>query len=306
MTAPAFVLLNPAARGGTGGQRFARLRPDLEARFRIRTVPLDRDGAWILALRRALTGGTRRVIAAGGDGTVHALANALLDLDAPRDTVLGALGLGSSNDYHKPVRKRIRGVPARLDVAAATPRDLLVARWEQAGVPRREAVVVSASVGLVACANARFNEGDWLLDRLKRRWPPAAIAYAALATLVRQPALRARIELPTSRWRGRLASLSILETPHLSGSLHYDLPAAPDDAAVTVAVIERGPRRRLVRTLIGLRRGRFDGAPGTHHWVAPRLRVQLDEPAPLELDGELRTARAVCFHVLPRRLLACP
>lgn len=306
MNAPALVLLNPAAGAGSARSSFAGLRRHLNARFRHRVVELDAPGAWKLALAEALEQGIRLVIAAGGDGTVHAAVNGLLEVDAPRDVVLGAIGLGSSNDFHKPVRETVRGAPVRLDVGGAVPRDLVVARWNGDGARQREAVLVSASVGVVARANAFFNNGDWLLHRLKLRWVGGAIAYAALNTIARRPRLETRIEHPTGSWTGAVASLSVLETPHLSGSLRYDLPASADDGTVTVTVIEASTRLRLLARLVGLQRGRFRGRPRTRHWVVPELTLDLGRPTSLELDGEVRTARCVHFEVLEGRILTCP
>lgn len=306
MTPRALIVLNPAAGAGTARSRFDAIRPELAARLPHRVVELDADGAWRRTLRRALDRGVRVVVAAGGDGTVHAVANGLLEEDAPGDVVLGAIGLGSSNDFHKPVRDRIGGVPVRLDAAGAAPRDVAIAHWAQAGSGRSEAVLVSASVGIVARANAFFNDGDWLLTRLKRRWVAGAITYAALNTIARRPRLATRIHHPAGRWAGAVASLSVLETPHLSGSLRYDLPARPDDGAVTVAVIESSGRLTLLARLIGLQRGRFRDRRRTRHWVVPNVVVELGRAGPLELDGEVRIAQRVRFEVLKGRLLACP
>ncbi|MGK7312764.1 MAG: diacylglycerol/lipid kinase family protein [Candidatus Longimicrobiales bacterium M2_2A_002] len=306
MSPRALIVLNPAAGGCTARSRFAAIRPELDARFPHRVVELGTGGAWKRALHGALDRGARLVIAAGGDGTVHAVANALLEAGVPRDVVLGAIGLGSSNDFHKPVRERIAGVPVRLDAAGAAPRDVVIAHWTRADAGRSEAVLVSASVGIVARANAFFNDGDWLLTRLKRWWMAGAITYAALNIIARRPRLATRIDHPTGRWAGAVASLSVLETPHLSGSLRYDLPARPDDGAVTVAVIESSGRLMLLARLIGLQLGRFRDRRRTRHWIVPEVVVELGEPGPLELDGEVRTAERVRFEVLKERLLACP
>ncbi|NIQ59447.1 MAG: hypothetical protein GWN71_40685, partial [Gammaproteobacteria bacterium] len=219
-----------AARGGTAVDRFARVRDRLRERFRLRVVETDPTGEWRSAVWDAIRAdGLRVVVAAGGDGTVHAVVNTLFDLGAPRGLVLGAIGLGSSNDYHKPVRAEIAGIPVRLDVANARPRDLLLARWDRDGIAQREVVVVSASLGVTAAANAFFNRGDAILRVLKGRWTAGAIAYAALRTLVTHPGSRGSVILEGERWSGSLANLSFLEAPYLSGSLRYDLPAAEDD-----------------------------------------------------------------------------
>jgi diacylglycerol kinase family enzyme len=109
---PALVLLNPGAGGGRGRARLARAWPQVVARFDPRVVELDETGAWRGEVQVALDDGVRHFVAAGGDGTVGALADALwheCDRVSLPAITLGAVGIGSSNDFHKPVRSERRG-----------------------------------------------------------------------------------------------------------------------------------------------------------------------------------------------------
>ena len=109
----ALVLLNPNARRGQGRDRYRVVQPGIDELFETRvaeTEPAGNDGA----VRAALDDGIRTFIAAGGDGTVNALIDALVRLRgtvALDDLTLGAVGLGSSNDAHKPIEREIRGIP---------------------------------------------------------------------------------------------------------------------------------------------------------------------------------------------------
>ena len=139
----ALVLLNPNARRGQGRVRYAAVQPAIDELFETRiaeTEPAGNDGA----VRAALDDGIRTFIAAGGDGTVNALVDALVRLRGPialDDLTLGAVGLGSSNDAHKPVEREIGGIPVRIDAQRATPRDVGIARWD-----RPDAVLIFRSV----------------------------------------------------------------------------------------------------------------------------------------------------------------
>src|SRR5437016_2873987 len=91
------VVLNPNAHGGRARQLWHRItRP---AGWTV----VDRDYSG--AVSSAVHNGERSFVAAGGDGTVNALLNAIVACENRpplEEFTLGAVGLGSSNDFHKP------------------------------------------------------------------------------------------------------------------------------------------------------------------------------------------------------------
>ncbi|GMV14422.1 MAG: hypothetical protein HS104_19840 [Polyangiaceae bacterium] len=307
--ARALVILNPAAAQGAARVKYARVRAAVEAHFHLRTEELDAHGAWQHAVREELGEGTRTFLAAGGDGTVSAVTGALVSAhgNVPLAQIaLGAVGLGSSNDFHKPARASVAGIPLRIDRRGATPRDIVRVRYQTERERRHERFfVISASFGVTAEANAFFNRGDALLRALKRRWTGAAIAYAALRTLCLHSAARGRVRVGGRDFAVSLANLSIMKTPHLSGSLRYDTPVGGASGLVAVNLCETRSRARLAQTLANLGRGRFVGQPGTRHWMAEALEVELDDERLLELDGETVRARRAWFDLLDERIMTC-
>ena len=126
------------------------------------------------------------VVAAGGDGTVNGVLNAILANDV--DVALGAIGLGSSNDFHKPFAadRSVAGVPVRLDPAQAVRADVGKATLtDPDGAMRTRYFVLNASLGVVAQGNAFFNAPDRTLRALKKTSVDLAIAYAALVSISR-------------------------------------------------------------------------------------------------------------------------
>jgi diacylglycerol kinase (ATP) len=301
---PALVLLNPAARHGRAGRLWDRVRREVERRFDSRVVPTDPGGMWKRDVRSSLRSGTRVFVAAGGDGTVHALAAAIVEAKDGiplGDIYLGAVGLGSSNDFHKPFEGLRSGIPLRLDIDRATPRDLGRIRWVDAeGCDRESVLVVSASVGVVAEGNALFSS-----CRLGRRLPSLAMAVAAVRAIARHRPSHAFLRHDGRKDEIHFSSLSVLKTPWLSGSLRYDIPVAADDGLLGVGLCEAMGRRRLLGTLAGLARGRFAGRPGTRAFRTAALDFGADTPFLLEIDGEVGSARSATFDVFPERLLAC-
>jgi diacylglycerol kinase family enzyme len=301
---PALVLLNPVARHGRAGRLWDRVRTEVERKFDTSVVPSDPGGTWKREIWASLRSGTRVFVAAGGDGTVHALAGAVAEArdGVPLGSIfLGAVGLGSSNDFHKPFGRLHSGIPLRLDLEKAAPRDLGRIRWVgPEGREQESVLVVSASAGVVAEGNALFSS-----SRLGRRLPSLAIAVAALRAIVRHRGLRVLVRHDGDEEEVELSSLSVLKTQWLSGSLRYDLPVAPDDGFFGVALCEAMGRRRLLGTLAGLARGRFAGRPGTRSFRTAALELEAATPFLLEIDGEVYPARRATFDLLPERLLLC-
>jgi diacylglycerol kinase family enzyme len=90
------VIYNPASGKGRGRDRLERLRRVLGGRADFRPTRRPGDGE-ALALAAADSGFTT-VVAAGGDGTVHEVANGLLRSGRP-DVTLAVVPVGSANDY---------------------------------------------------------------------------------------------------------------------------------------------------------------------------------------------------------------
>jgi diacylglycerol kinase (ATP) len=301
---PAFVLLNPAARQGRGRERWYRVRSEVEARFAPTVVPLDRGGAWRESVDSALLAGVHVFVAAGGDGTVHSLVEALARRHGavPVETLLlGAVGLGSSNDFHKPASAVRGGIPLRLEAAHASARDLGSVRWVRPDGSAGETVlVVSASVGAAAEGNALFARSS-----SRGLFPGASIAAASLRAVAAHRPFPMRVELDGSAFELSLSSLSVLKTPWLSGSLRFDLPALPADGLLWVALFEGRGRLRLLAALAALARGRFRGREGNRAFAVRSLSLSSDRPFLLEVDGEVETVVSATFHLFPWRLRAC-
>jgi diacylglycerol kinase (ATP) len=90
------VIFNPAAGRGRAGQRLNRLRRVLEQRAEF--WPTQRAGHARELATQAAEAGFPVVAAAGGDGTVHEVANGLLRATRG-DTVMAVVPIGSANDY---------------------------------------------------------------------------------------------------------------------------------------------------------------------------------------------------------------
>jgi len=306
------VLLNKSSNNGNGLRKWERVRPALEGRYLGRNYRLFTDARELVEhLRRELDGGESTVVAAGGDGTVNFLLNALMGLgdEIRRRVILGAIGLGSSNDFHKPVSEvhRLDGeVPFKVDDRNAVAHNVGQADFEdEQGKHQRRYFIINASVGVIAQANHFFSRGNRLLNWLKPRSVLAAIYYAAIKTLFSARNIPARISLEGETVDAEVTTLSILINPHFSGNLSYDLDVNPQSDYLGVALCERMGIAERLRTMAALARSRFQGLPKTRSWKVRSLELDPDSPTALELDGEVCLARNIKIRLLRGFMRVC-
>jgi diacylglycerol kinase family enzyme len=270
---------------------------------------LDSPGEIHAVLHRALEDGQRVFVAAGGDGTVQLLVQALLEsVDTPglSGVCLGAIGLGSSNDFHKPVRARIRGVPCKLDYLAARPRDVGLLVYEGEGIERSKFWLLNASIGMTAEANAFFNRPDPALSHLKRVSTPAAILYSTLRTFLTFGSWLIEMRDPDGVELIRIANLTAVKSPHCGGVFRYDSPTDLSSRSFQLHLCREISLPRLLYTIWRLATGRFHGLPWTKSRSVSQIQISAAVPFAIEFDGEVVFSRKASFSVHAHHLKVCP
>ena len=302
------IILNERANSGNGARRWRRVEAALKNRGTVFDVAATRS---VEEADRAVAGAAGQghdvVVAAGGDGTVNAVLNAIIDNRT--DVALGAIGLGSSNDFHRPFAddKRVAGFPVRLDRTLAVCADVGKATLtDSAGTTKRRYFVLNASLGVVAQGNAFFNAPDATLRALKKTNVDLAIAYAALVSIWRFAPIAVNMSLDDGPLEPlRLTALGILKKVYFAGGMHYDTAVAADDGLFAVNVWEPMARRSIVALILALYRGQFTGREHTQARRARRVRIVADAPVDFEVDGEVSKVRAADVEIVPRAVRLC-
>jgi diacylglycerol kinase family enzyme len=176
------LILNPASGSGGGESAAQRITELFTARGAEATVTLARDGRSLRAAAdAALQAGCRILVAGGGDGTVNALAGAVVGRDIP----LGVLPLGTLNHFAKDL-----GIPLDLPAAVGVVLDGRVQPVDVGEVNGR-IFLNNSSIGvyprIVELRNRYGGSGP-------AKW--AAALWATLTVLRRRPFLGVRIETP--------------------------------------------------------------------------------------------------------------
>src|SRR5689334_21433030 len=189
------VIVNDSSGPGHGDETAARI----ESRFRAagaepRLLVANGSGLAELA-RKAMLEEPRRIVAAGGDGTVSAVASALAGSGVP----LAVLPLGTLNHFARDL-----GIPAELDAALRVAVDGRV-REVDVGEVNGRVFVNNSSIGLYAAMvhrrerqQRRFGRGKW-----------HAMLWAAFNALRVHPFLHLTVEVGGVEHRRRTPFLFV-------------------------------------------------------------------------------------------------
>ncbi len=299
------VLLNKYSNNGRGLKKWEAFRPELEKKYAKGKYSVYSDfGGFSKRLSIEIGKGERELVSAGGDGTIHFLLNQIMQIKKSRrkTLVMGAIGLGSSNDFHKPqsapMGKNGR-VPHKLDFENARAHNVGQVDFEdEQGRRQKRYFIINSSIGIIAQANYLFNSKERIISWLKSRWVMGTIWYAALKTLFRARNVKARIKVGGESLLTEVTSLSVLITPFVSGNFRYDFNVSPQSDYLGVALCEQMGVLARLKTIFFLSRSKFRGLPKTRTWEASQVEIFPDSLTPLELDGEVFLARKIKIRLL--------
>jgi diacylglycerol kinase (ATP) len=293
------IILNPMARYGTGG----RLRPRIERDLDRLGVPFDvveteGPGHATELARAAIEAGITRIVAAGGDGTVHEVANGIVAAPA-NGVALGLIPIGTGNDFVKMVPGTASRAAAMRALAGETTAlvDVGIARWGG----RTEYFINAMGTGI---------DVEVVRQLRPSRLLPGGVIYvsALLRALARYDALPVEVDVDGYVVRQRIMNLAVCNGPSIGGSFRICPDADPADGALDICLISELPILRNVRMVPRVLRGTHTDQPGVTmlRGASIRLRLQDGRPFHFQLDGELREvddgSAGVAITLAPARL----
>lgn len=295
-----FIYLNKYAGGGRAGRRWLDIESELKEYCSDRNYCISSDTANLQnEILKHYRNGERLFVAAGGDGTVNILLNEimLLNREIQDNIIFGAIGLGSSNDFHKPFSKNsyISGeIPCKLDRQHAIRHNIgKVCYSDENCQEQTQYFSINCSLGIVAHANYLFNGHDRMIKMLKKTVTGGAIWYAGLKSLIKYKNTPCTISFDNTKIDTNLSNLGVLIKPNFSGNFRYDIEVDPQSDYLAVALCEDLKMRGRLNTISSLARGKFRGLPGTHIWQGHSIAIDSKSFMPLEFDGEVVMARDI-------------
>lgn len=290
------VVLNPVSGGGRALRQRGRIEHLLAARgLAFRIAVSDYPGHVTELVGLAIAGGCRQVLVAGGDGSLHQAANAILVQRAcpSHDVTLASLPVGTGNDW-----VRTLAIPCGWERAS----DLLAGKSRR----RIDAGRIDFDDGRSPCHFMNV-AGIGFDAEVVRRMPPSkrgALAYLSgvLGTLAGYRPVRPALSGDIDAQAEELFVLFACLGRYCGGGMHVAPSAQPDDGLFDVVRVRHLGR---LEVLVNLRR-LYDGTLPAHPKVdighARCLRLETPRPCAIQADGELVGETPATFSVLPAAL----
>jgi len=222
-------------------------------------------------VRRAVADRIDVVVAAGGDGTVHLVAEDLLGTQTalgilPLGRVMNvARALGIERDIDTAAEVLVTGEIRAIDTGEATAADGRIVPFFEAG-----------SVGLNAAIFAevtRADEGD-----------PVSILRTIAVAFRYRPA-RMTVDLDEGRVSSRALMVAVSNGPYLGLGMTVAPTARLDDGRFDVRVFRHFSKLELLRHLASIAFGRRQYAPHVSTYRSADVRITSVHPLPARADG---------------------
>lgn len=318
------IILNPFAQAGNSQARFETFKESPEfSKLKMNQAKIfncahiqnlrQLKNELILWLGDLAKNQPVNIVSVGGDGMIHLLLNALMNLDHEirQNITIGAIGTGSSNDFHKPHSTPGHGVfqniPYRLDFEHAALFDIGIVDF-QSPISFKEYFIINASLGATALGNWFFNNPDQMLTKLKKTSSSAAITYATFWALKNFRAQKIKIGFNNHSREFQVCNLGLIKNPHFTGSLFYPEAPAYNDGQFHLYVAHSLSFFQMLVLTLNLSKGKFSLKPDKKLHEIVNL-LQLDSGKQdfiLELDGEIFRTNSAIMKIHQQAVNLCP
>jgi diacylglycerol kinase (ATP) len=253
--------------------------------FEVRARPVERSRE-IADVIREEANGVDIVILAGGDGTMNAAADALVECQLP----LGILPTGTANDLARTLGISV-SVPEALEVIIEGH-----LRSIDLGRVNGKYFFNVASIGLSA-ELIRHHTAE-----RKRRWRIFAYVFSVADAYRATRPFRALVRCNGRTLRLRAIQIAVGNGRHYGGGMTVSEHATIDDEQLDIYVIKEVSFWALIALFPRLRWGRLEESEAVSVMRGGEIEIRTRRSMPVNTDGEVTTRTPARFEVVPKVL----
>jgi YegS/Rv2252/BmrU family lipid kinase len=245
----------------------------------------------VAAARAAAARGCPRIVAFGGDGTLHHALNGIAPEFGPE---LALVPGGTGNDLARATALALDSVPEALHhalTAPATPVDVMRITTDSVAW-----AVNVANGGLGGTIARDMRKGN------KSRWGALAYWVAALFRLQRMDTWRVRIDIDGRILKFRTQGLAVANGRFVGGGFPVASEAYLDDGWLNLVVAPVLSPFEAISAAINLLLRRHRREHRVQMFPARRVHIRATPPMPFSIDGEPARTMDATFELVPRAL----
>jgi diacylglycerol kinase family enzyme len=304
------IIINKNSGGGTALKKWNSIYRKLNLNGSTETFIVGENGSADKFIIDSIKKGNTDFIIAGGDGTINYFLNRVINTVQPdilKQIKIGAFGIGSSNDFHKPFHttNMIENVPYKINFKNAVQRDVGCLLYEKDGKALKKYFLINASLGITAEGNNFFNNPDFILRYLKKMNTQSAITYAVIKNVLTYKNFQATIGGSNESFTANISNVGILKSAFFTGKLRYQSDPLPDNGLFDVHLYESLSKVKLLKLFYNLSKGKSDTSLNKKFWKADRIKISSETEFAVEFDGEVITTNSAEFSVIPELIKVC-
>ena len=304
------ILLNKNSGGGTALRKWNSIYRKLNLNGSTETFIVGVNGSADKFILDSIKKGETDFIIAGGDGSVNYFLNRVLNSVQPdilKQIKIGAVGIGSSNDFHKPFHttNMIENVPYKINFKNAVQRDVGCLLFEKDSKTFKKYFLINASLGITAEGNNFFNNPDFILRSLKKMSTQSAITYTVIKNILTYKNYEVTIGGTNESFTANISNMGILKSPFFTGKLRYLFDPLPDNGLLDVHLYESLSKVKLLKLFYKLSKSKSDTSLNKKFWRTDRIKISSETEFAVEFDGEVITTKSAEFSVIPGLIKVC-
>ena len=248
--------------------------------------------------RVAASDGYRFLVAVGGDGTIHEVANGLLNSTNAGTTTLGIVSTGTGNDFIKSM-----GIPKdyikACQCVTGERRSLIdvgLVEYSQNGKRVKRYFINGAGVGF----DAEVAEASKSVPRFMGNTVPFVLSLLKTLPSYRNKDIRMNIDGRDET--RRVLSVVVSNGAYFGGGMCISPGARLDDRRLDVLTIGDVGKAELLQVFPRVYKGTHITHPKVRMEKAEKITIECDKRILLQADGELLGEGPVTFQILPAAL----
>jgi YegS/Rv2252/BmrU family lipid kinase len=294
------IILNPMADMGNAWRVARDLRSITSQHGGVSWSGTVYPGHAIELAKQAGEEGYDRVIAMGGDGTVHEVVNGIMQVAENKRPILGVVPVGSGNDFAHGIdatkqsdialRRALDGEPSTVDLGVMTDGD-----------GRKEYFDNTLGIGFGATVTIRSHRLPLLRGFLMY------LTAVVQTIIIDHNPIKMQIETDEEKWEQKVIYLVLCNGPREGGGFLIAPEAKIDDGILHYAMITDVSRPMMFRIVPEVMKGTHGRFKQVKMGTCKKFTLTADRPLYVHADGEIFSGpgsdvRAVSFEILPKAL----